>query len=183
MKYMGPGVIAALVTAIYFASGQTEFITIVMFCVLVTYAIVSSSQIGTLSNKIRDIELDTGARVIETEERLGNRIIEVEARLNEAIVVAQEKLEERDEQAEVRFDRRILVLSDYLDTKALNHKDGKYLEEKIKELDEKIRLVATATSSEIEDLTMKVGTELHELAVIIANKSFGDEDEEGEGVG
>jgi hypothetical protein len=52
---MFPGVIAGIITAIYYTNGQSEFITAVMFCSLVTYAIVTSMQIKILKENNQEL--------------------------------------------------------------------------------------------------------------------------------
>ena len=118
LKYMVPGIIASIVTAIYFATGSGTFITIVLFCSLITYAIVTSNQISNLKEALSKLETKT-------------------------------------------VDKRVYKIR------------NKATKEEIEILNDKINFVAQAASSEISDLAENVGSEIHEIALIIADKKFG----------
>lgn len=51
LKYMIPGIAAAIIAGVYFASQQAEFVTIILFCGLITYAIVTSHHIALLKKE------------------------------------------------------------------------------------------------------------------------------------
>jgi len=117
LKYMAPGLIAGLVTAIYFSTGNSDFITIALFCTLITYAIVTSKEISSLKEKL--------------EEKLST----------------------------MEFDLK-----------------QEASDEKIETLDSKITYVAQAASSEIDDLSSNIGSEIHEIVLMIADRKFGPEE-------
>ena len=119
LKYMLPGIAAGIITAIYFASGSSMIITVILFCVLITYAIVSSNEISSLKDKLED------------------------------------------QVTQLEFDLK-----------------SESVEERLDNLNDKINFVAQAASSEIDDLANNVGSEIHEIALMIADKRFGPEDGE-----
>jgi hypothetical protein len=116
----------------------------------------------------------------EGNERLYTLLVDSEVRQERRVSDAVNKLTTLNVQSEERQDRRLGVIQVWCDTQALNKKDGKYLEKKIKEVNRKILDLSSITDQQLQVFKVEVDTEIHELAELIAHVKFGD-DEGGEG--
>lgn len=52
--FMFPGIVAGIIVAVFFASGQAGWISAIAVCALITYAIMQSSQIRDLKEQINE---------------------------------------------------------------------------------------------------------------------------------